>query len=93
LTGASITEKDKKKSIIRQVFIPDLLWYIARFLGDEDALFRFLYRLFGYYVEYGAGIQRPTWKKARLCKKEGKTVYDVHLYATVGRRNTRHALE
>jgi hypothetical protein len=25
LTGASITEKDKKKSIIRQVFIPDLL--------------------------------------------------------------------
>jgi len=31
----SMSEKSKSKTIIRQVFIPDLLRYIARFLGDR----------------------------------------------------------
>ena len=35
-------EKNKSKTIIRQVFIPDLLRYIARFLGDEDVPIRFV---------------------------------------------------
>jgi hypothetical protein len=38
----SMPEKNKSKTIIRQVFIPDLLRYIARFLGDEDVPIRFV---------------------------------------------------
>ena len=38
----SMLEKNKSKIIIRQVFIPDLLRYIARFLGDEDVPIRFV---------------------------------------------------
>ena len=40
--GLSKSEVDKDKTTIREVFIPDLLRYIARFLGDEDVPIRFV---------------------------------------------------
>ena len=35
VVDTSMPEEDKSKTLIRQVFIPDLLRYIARFLGDD----------------------------------------------------------